>query len=143
MTPIIGRSATTVVSSWIDMLAGLSMMYCLRMPPLFWAAAGQPMLSAERTKVTLMSRSMYRAIAASSRGAAGCFARLARFSLPRRVADYPSGRGASLARRGERGSVGHASAETQRRRAELAVQWRCALLPTPWSSQISSNRAAL
>src|SRR5438045_70305 len=39
MTPIIGRSATTVVSSWIDMLAGLSMMYCLRTPPCFWASA--------------------------------------------------------------------------------------------------------
>ena len=38
-TAIIGRSATTVVSSWIDMLAGLSMIYCLRMPPCFWASA--------------------------------------------------------------------------------------------------------
>ena len=38
-TPIIGRSATTVVSSWIDIEAGLSMMYCRRMPPDFWAAA--------------------------------------------------------------------------------------------------------
>jgi len=25
--------------SWIDMLAGLSIMYCLRMPPDFWASA--------------------------------------------------------------------------------------------------------
>src|ERR1700730_8421759 len=38
-TPIIGRSATTVVSSWIDMLAGLSIMYCLRIPPCFCATA--------------------------------------------------------------------------------------------------------
>src|ERR1700676_2015131 len=36
-TAIIGRSATTVDSSWIDMLAGLSIMYCLRIPPDFWA----------------------------------------------------------------------------------------------------------
>ena len=34
-----GRSATTVDSSWIDMLAGLSIMYSLRMPPCFWAIA--------------------------------------------------------------------------------------------------------
>src|SRR5438034_2188565 len=39
ITAIIGRSATTVVSSWIDMLAGLSIMYCLRIPPCFWASA--------------------------------------------------------------------------------------------------------
>jgi len=38
-TPIIGRSATTVDSSWIDIEAGLSMMYCRSMPPGFWAAA--------------------------------------------------------------------------------------------------------
>src|SRR4051812_17676067 len=42
ITPIIGRSATTVVSSWIDIEAGLSMMYCRSMPPDFWAAAGLP-----------------------------------------------------------------------------------------------------
>src|SRR5438477_7815616 len=40
ITAIIGRSATTVVSSWIDMLAGLSLMYCLRTPPCFCANAG-------------------------------------------------------------------------------------------------------
>src|SRR5947208_1789945 len=39
-TPIIGRSAETVASSWIDMLAGLSGLYSLRMPPGFCASAG-------------------------------------------------------------------------------------------------------
>src|SRR6266446_3101658 len=38
-TPIIGRSAETVASSWIDMLAGLSGLYSLRMPPGFCACA--------------------------------------------------------------------------------------------------------
>src|SRR5215472_11405879 len=38
-TPIIGPSATKVISSWIDMLAGLSRLYILRMPPAFWANA--------------------------------------------------------------------------------------------------------
>ena len=47
-TAIIGRSATTVDSSWIDMLAGLSIWYSRRMPPDFCAdgrcriAATQP-----------------------------------------------------------------------------------------------------
>src|SRR5215470_15552268 len=39
-TPIIGPSATNVASSWIDMLAGLSGLYILRVPPGFWANAG-------------------------------------------------------------------------------------------------------
>src|SRR6516162_6071377 len=39
-TPIIGPSATNVASSWIDMLAGLSGEYILRMPPAFCASAG-------------------------------------------------------------------------------------------------------
>src|ERR1700732_3792970 len=38
-TPIIGRSETIVASSWIDMLAGLSGVNILRMPPCFWANA--------------------------------------------------------------------------------------------------------
>src|SRR6266436_4144124 len=38
-TPIIGRSAKTVASSRIDMLAGLSTVYIFRMPPCFWANA--------------------------------------------------------------------------------------------------------
>jgi hypothetical protein len=38
-TPIIGPSATNVASSKIDMLAGLSGSYILRMPPAFWADA--------------------------------------------------------------------------------------------------------
>src|SRR5205823_3157552 len=37
-TPIIGPSAKTVASSWIDMLAGLSGLYILRIPPGFWAS---------------------------------------------------------------------------------------------------------
>jgi hypothetical protein len=41
-TPIIGPSAKTVASSWIDMLAGLSGEYILRMPPDFCANAGSP-----------------------------------------------------------------------------------------------------
>src|SRR5262249_56979348 len=32
--------ATGVASSWIDMLAGLSIMYWRKMPPGFWANAG-------------------------------------------------------------------------------------------------------
>src|SRR6202011_550534 len=38
-TPIIGPSAKTVASSWIDMLAGLSGLYIFKMPPRFWAHA--------------------------------------------------------------------------------------------------------
>src|SRR5439155_22665411 len=38
-TSIIGPSAKTVASSWIDMLAGLSGLYIFRMPPCFWANA--------------------------------------------------------------------------------------------------------
>src|ERR1700730_4507985 len=38
-TPIIGPSAKTVDSSWIDMLAGLSALNILRTPPCFWANA--------------------------------------------------------------------------------------------------------
>src|SRR5207302_23142 len=38
-TPIIGRVATTVASSWIDIEAGLSIMYSRRMPPDFCARA--------------------------------------------------------------------------------------------------------
>src|SRR5215468_4430463 len=38
-TPIIGPWAKTVASSRIDMLAGLSGLYILRMPPCFWANA--------------------------------------------------------------------------------------------------------
>src|SRR6266566_9423356 len=53
-TPIIGRSATTVVSSWIDMLAGLSMMYWRRMPPDFCAAAGEAMPIASKVSVAPM-----------------------------------------------------------------------------------------
>src|SRR5215468_9762529 len=41
-TPIIGPSAKTVASSWIDMLAGLSGEYIFRMPPDFCANAGLP-----------------------------------------------------------------------------------------------------
>src|SRR5258707_7336014 len=39
-TPIIGPSAKTVDSSWIDMLAGLSGLYILMMPPLFLGHTG-------------------------------------------------------------------------------------------------------
>src|SRR5438552_15132955 len=39
-TAITGRVATGVASSWIDMLAGLSIMYCRRTPPCFCADAG-------------------------------------------------------------------------------------------------------
>src|SRR5690349_15236641 len=38
-TPIIGPSAKTVASSWIDMLAGLSGLYIFKTPPCFWAHA--------------------------------------------------------------------------------------------------------
>src|SRR5271155_526336 len=41
-TPIIGPSAKTVASSWIDMLAGLSGEYIFRMSPDFCATAGSP-----------------------------------------------------------------------------------------------------
>src|SRR5437588_7619817 len=39
-TPIAGRSAATVDSSRIDVLAGLSKCDILRIPPGFWASAG-------------------------------------------------------------------------------------------------------
>ena len=39
-TAIIGRVATGVASSWIDMLAGLSIIYCRKIPPCFCANAG-------------------------------------------------------------------------------------------------------
>src|ERR1700730_17703414 len=39
-TPIIGPSAKNVISSWIDMLAGLSRLYIFKMPPGYWANAG-------------------------------------------------------------------------------------------------------
>src|SRR3984893_4250411 len=39
-TAIIGIWEKTVASSWIDMLAGLSMLYNFRMPPGFCASAG-------------------------------------------------------------------------------------------------------
>src|SRR6266436_1143529 len=39
-TAIIGRVATGVASSWIDMLAGLSIIYCRKIPPCFCATAG-------------------------------------------------------------------------------------------------------
>src|SRR6266581_9197820 len=38
-TPIIGRWEKIVTSSWIDMLAGLSSVYTLRIPPRFCANA--------------------------------------------------------------------------------------------------------
>ncbi len=41
-TPIIGPWVGDVTSSRIDMLAGLSGMYTLRMPPCFWANAVPP-----------------------------------------------------------------------------------------------------
>src|SRR5216684_4249517 len=56
-TPIIGRSAMTVVSSWIDMLAGLSIMYCLRTPPCFWASAAPlAAVTAKRAKNAVTRR---------------------------------------------------------------------------------------
>jgi hypothetical protein len=41
-TPIIGRWAKGAVSSWVDMLAGLSGVYIFSMPPCFWANAVPP-----------------------------------------------------------------------------------------------------
>src|SRR5262249_22524277 len=45
-TPIIGPSAKTVASSWIDILAGLSGLYIFRIPPDFSAHAGSAIDSA-------------------------------------------------------------------------------------------------
>src|SRR6266446_4569690 len=39
-TALTGRVATGVASSWIDMLAGLSIMYCRKIPPCFCANTG-------------------------------------------------------------------------------------------------------
>jgi hypothetical protein len=47
-TAMTGRSANTVASSWIDMLAGLSMVCSRRMPPCFWACAAP--IAASRTR---------------------------------------------------------------------------------------------
>src|SRR6516165_3273223 len=41
-TATIGPSPAAVVSSWIDMLAGLSKKYTFNTPPGFWAKAGSP-----------------------------------------------------------------------------------------------------
>src|SRR5580692_2095157 len=48
-TPIIGHSAKTVASSWIDMLAGLSGEYIFKIPPDFCANAGPG--AAEATRI--------------------------------------------------------------------------------------------
>src|SRR5215472_6809094 len=45
-TPIIGPSAKTVASSWIDMLAGLSGLYIRNIPPCFCANAASAAASA-------------------------------------------------------------------------------------------------
>src|SRR6516225_4564917 len=51
-TPIIGPSAKNVISSWIDMLAGLSRLYIFRMPPGFWANVASPADIPTNNKVT-------------------------------------------------------------------------------------------
>src|SRR5215831_10106105 len=47
-TPIMGPSAKTVASSWIDMLAGLSGEYIFKIPPDFCANAGPAVAEATR-----------------------------------------------------------------------------------------------
>jgi hypothetical protein len=61
-TPIIGPSATNVASSWIDMLAGLSGLYILRMPPGFWADAGPAATEATSIGATIANAPRYRFI---------------------------------------------------------------------------------
>src|SRR5438132_4082592 len=64
-TAITGRVATGVASSWIDMLAGLSIIYCRRMPPCFCANAGvmvdiaisTPPATARARRCSIMPRS--------------------------------------------------------------------------------------
>src|SRR6266446_4734885 len=65
-TPIIGPSANTVDSSWIDMLAGLSGLYILRIPPGFCAPAPPPVAAASRTAPAIAAARVCRRIAPSS-----------------------------------------------------------------------------
>src|SRR5713101_6289385 len=66
-TPIIGPSAKTVASSWIDMLAGLSGLYILRIPPGFCAHAAPPVVAASSTAPAIAITRDCRCITVSSR----------------------------------------------------------------------------
>jgi hypothetical protein len=61
-TPIAGRSAATVDSSRIDMLAELSKCDILRMPPDFWASAGSMLPVAISTAPTTVAAQSLSAI---------------------------------------------------------------------------------
>ena len=61
-TPIIGRSEMIVPSSWIDMLAGLSGSYILRMPPVFCANADPARNEMTSNGVAIASAVRYRFI---------------------------------------------------------------------------------
>src|ERR1700687_87744 len=54
-TPIIGPCEAIVASSWIDMLAGLSKKYILRVPPGFCARAGLPKSNSPAATATIDS----------------------------------------------------------------------------------------
>src|SRR5437870_550952 len=56
-TPIIGRWEKTVASSWIDMLAGLSRLYALSIPPGFCARAGAAAIAANNAAAASARRS--------------------------------------------------------------------------------------
>src|SRR5215813_2771658 len=64
-TPIIGRSAMMVASSWIDMLAGLSTVNILRMPPAFCADPGSPLNRAAHSGPAIAMARIFLAICAS------------------------------------------------------------------------------
>src|SRR5438874_1031294 len=70
-TPIIGPSAKTVASSWIDMLAGLSALYILRMPPAFCAKAALPAQNDSNSGVTAANRRRCRVMRRTSTVRAG------------------------------------------------------------------------
>src|SRR3954447_17779109 len=84
-----GRSATTVDSSWIDMLAGLSSSHTRRMPPGCCAKAGARRLGAKSRKHATAKLPTHRPMLASS-------ARLCGLSAPAPV--LPCGRVAAFRR---------------------------------------------
>src|SRR5438105_759181 len=74
-TPIAGRSAATVDSSRMDMLAGLSKCDSLRIPPGFWASAGSAAAIAVRSPPATATLRIFMAMPFASR----CRHRLAHF----------------------------------------------------------------
>ena len=65
-TAITGRVAAGVASSWIDMLAGLSIIYCRKIPPCFCADTGTAIAIAMITPAAAIKTRNFFAFASSS-----------------------------------------------------------------------------